>query len=95
MEMDRGVVQIVRNLSLGGDIGPDEPDIVLRQPGRRGDLGCRHAVFQTVEADIHLVVRKREIELFLRLRHGIGVRCRRAGADFLRDAEMGRELIDL
>ena len=55
----------------------------------------RYPVVHRVEAKVHAIVRQREVELLLSLRHREGVGGRRPAADLLRDAEVFRQLVDL
>src|SRR5262245_36365331 len=49
----------------------------------------------SVKAEVHLVIRKRKIELFLRLAQRIRVSRWRATPNFLRNAQVFSKLIDL
>ena len=73
----------------------DALDLLGREPGGRRHFGRRHAVVRAVEAEVHLVVGQREVELFLRLRQRERVGGRRPAADLLGHAEVLGQRVDL
>src|SRR5262245_51780474 len=83
----------------GGPFGPDQPigagGLIHRQAARRGDVLWGYAVVHPVEAEVHLVVRKGEVELLLRLLQGIGIRRWLALQDLARNAEISPQLVHL
>jgi hypothetical protein len=60
-------MEISRSLALSGDIGPHAMDLIFGKLCRGGHFFRRHSMVESVKAEIHAVVRKGEVEFFLRL----------------------------
>src|ERR1700692_1640937 len=62
-------VEVRRRASLRLDVTEDAVDLLGGEPEDGRDLRGWHPVVVRVEAKVHAVVREREVELLLRLRH--------------------------
>src|SRR3990172_3082717 len=93
--LHRRQAQVGGGPALAREVIEGALDLHLRQSHGLGDLGPGSAVLQGIREPIHRVERQTEEELFLRARRAVGVGRRRAAADRLGDAQVGRQLVDL
>jgi len=69
-------MQILRRLALPVDVAEDAVHLLGSQTRGIGDILDRHAIVLSEQAQVHVSVRQREVELLLRLREGVRVRRR-------------------
>jgi SAM-dependent methyltransferase len=91
----RAEVQVVPRLALLVDIAEDAIHLADGQAGGGGDVLGGNTVVLAEQAQVHERVRQREVELFLQLWQGVGVRRRRPGPDLLRNAQVLRQRVHL
>src|SRR5688572_24269452 len=72
-DQERPRMQVGRGLSLALNVLVHALDLLRTEVDAGRDLARGDAVVEPVQADVHLVVRQREVELVLRLRQGEGV----------------------
>src|SRR5580693_5438809 len=77
LDQKRGCVQVAGGAALARDVAPDALDLLRAEMRRLGHLARRGAMVEAVEAEVHLAIGQREIELLLRLRQRPGIGGRR------------------